>query len=531
VVVRTAAVLLGLLGALVAQDATNATWSGVVLDHRDAPLGDVAVCAVPAGNAWQVDQLVAEALGRTGADGRFEVPVRVGVRKLLFVRRGYATVVHEVDHLPMWPVQTAPGAAVAGTVRDADGEPIAGARVVATDFLRGRHFRREEEDDNTQSQLLAVAQSDERGRFVLRGAYRTALRLRVTAPGHASQTIGPVASVDPLSFTLAPSKVVDRGARRRRYSRRGEPDGDGSGAAAKPGLSGTIAAPPRTPAYVAVRTTTQKLRQAGHRFSSLSGATPLAADGSFAITGLDEGDELELELLVARPPRHGRPEKLRLGAFAVGDDGRELQFGPDDAALATARGRVRGDVPLRRLAVLCAPERRREMLYGYLQYQGPICPVGLDGSFDLRFPPGARCLVVVDVVTGVMFARKDITVDAGGALQHDFELDAGAVRVELQQVEGRTPDYWFVEIVPPRQHWPGNVGQIATNPGNIDDYCRGMGLRMPAESLAVTIWLPKAEVQLVVREYAQGNASRGRQGYVATASVDASSEREVQLRW
>jgi hypothetical protein len=534
-VVRTAAVLFGLVGALIAQDA--ATWSGVVLDDRDAPLADVAVCAVPAGETWQVDDLVARPLGRTGKDGRFEVPAVAGASQLLFVRRGYATVVQEVDHLPLWPVQTAPGAAVAGTVRNADGEPIEGARVVATDFLRGMLFRREKEHDNTQAQLLAVTRSDARGRFVLRGSYRTALRLRVTAPGHFGKTVGPVASVDPLSFVLAAREAVaddgdapgggpapGRVRRTRRSEQPAEPEGS-------PMFAGALAAPPRTAAYVGVRTTTQQLRRSGHRFSDLRGTVPLQADGRFVITGEVEDEERELELLVVRPPRHGRPEKLRLGGFPVGAASQDLRFGAGEAALATARGRVGGNVPLRRLAVLCAPERRSEMLYAYLQYEGPICPVGLDGSFELRFPPGPRSLVVFDTVTGVMFGRKGITVDAGAAAQHDFDVDAGPVTVHLQEVEGRDRDDWFVEIVPPAQHWPANVGQVSGNLGDIDDYCRAMGLRMPAGALSVKVWLPKVEVNLVVREYSSRNASGARRGYVATGSVDAASQRELRLRW
>lgn len=536
-VVRTALVLLGLVGALVAQD--QATWSGIVLDHRDAPVADVAVCAVPAGEAWQVDELADKPLGQTGKDGRFEVPAVAGTHQLLFVRRGYATVVQEVDHLPTWPVQTAPGAAVAGTVRDVDGKPIEGARIVATDFLRGMHFRREQEDDNTQAHLLAVTRSDARGRFVLRGAYRTGLRLRVTAPGHLAKTMGPVASVDPLSFVLAaseaaaeaghahaggPAPALGAARRVRRAAKPAEPETGSM-------FAGTVAAPPRTPAYVGVRATTHELRKQGHRFSSLEGTARLGPDGRFVIPGKAKGEKRELELLVARPPRHGRPEKLRLGGFQAGDGSQDLRFGAAEAAMATVRGRVGGDVPLRRLAVLCAPERRSEMLYAYLQYEGPICPVGLDGRFEMRVPAGSRCLVVLDVVTGVMFGRKDFAIDAGAAQQHDFELDASPVTVHLQEVEGRARDYWFVEIVPPRQHWPGNVGQIATNLGNIDDYCRGMGLRMPADALSVTVWLPKVAVNLVVREYAPRNSARGRQGYVATGSVDASSQREVRLRW
>lgn len=91
-----------------------------------------------------------------------------------------------------------------GRVRDVDGKPLAGARIIARDvFEQGRRFR-----SGTQHGFFCSADSDRSGIFSLPCALPQGARLDCTLDGHYSVRLWPVAAGTPLEITLERSGFV-----------------------------------------------------------------------------------------------------------------------------------------------------------------------------------------------------------------------------------------------------------------------------------------------------------------------------------
>lgn len=193
-----------------AQQKPSGKTRGVVVDELGQPLGGVAVSVVPSDDRWTSEELVAAAAVRTDASGRFELPAMRG-GELQFVVRGRARLQQRVRYLAMWPVQLPKAGTLIGQVRGPDDKPVAGARVVAEDHMRGHPFVEDDSSGNTQAWLESATRTDERGRFILRGVYDTAVKLSVTALGYEPLTIRPVSKLDPLTLSLTKAAGIVRG--------------------------------------------------------------------------------------------------------------------------------------------------------------------------------------------------------------------------------------------------------------------------------------------------------------------------------
>jgi hypothetical protein len=158
--------------------------------------------------------------------------------------------------------------------------------------------------------------------------------------------------------------------------------------------------------------------------------TAIDARGRFTATELQQATYV-VQLLLPRLPRQGWPDKVEVARVDLAP-GTELKLELAASRPAMVRGRVVGDLPLPRLAVvsLAANDDRRE-LRGWPSYQGPFVPLERDGSFVLREPPGPRCLMVVDLRTGVMLHR-DAVRDVAPGSAHESELEPEVHRCELR---------------------------------------------------------------------------------------------------
>lgn len=184
--------------------------------------------------------------------------------------------------------------------------------------------------------------------------------------------------------------------------------------------------------------------------------TPIGDDGRFTAVELQQAKYV-VQLLLPRLPRQGWPDKVEVARLDLAPDS-ELKLDLAAARPAMVRGRVVGDLPLPRLAVvsLAANDERRG-LRGSPWYQGPIAPLERDGSFVLREPPGRRCLMVVDLRTGVMLHREAMRDVAPGSSQ-EFELKPEVHRCELRFESEEPLETMELTIRVDAKHSPAGYG-------------------------------------------------------------------------
>jgi hypothetical protein len=174
-----------------------------VVDERGSPIAGATVAVGEPGAE-------PTPIGSTGPDGSFAgtltpQQVNAGIYVSAPGRGGAASdpALMVLARASSLPVVLGRGVALVGRVRDASGRPVAAAEVVATELrippsaLFGWHG-------------WTRTTTDERGIFRLQGVPESNQRLEVTAPGHLSVAIAPVALGTPLEVTL-PSGGLLRG--------------------------------------------------------------------------------------------------------------------------------------------------------------------------------------------------------------------------------------------------------------------------------------------------------------------------------
>lgn len=194
-----------LLPCLVA--AQTAEIRGRAVDEHGAPLAGVAVCQAPYGLPFVTAEL--PVVARTDRDGRFAVPSRSddAPMNLLLVADG-RVVVCAGAYPAMQPLVLPPARVLAGRVRDADGEPVAGAHVEASDWLAAAEFLSGEGRIHFPRPLTGV-RTDAGGRFVLKGTCDTAMLVAITGDGIEPLLLGPVDAADPLDVEVRRFEPVE----------------------------------------------------------------------------------------------------------------------------------------------------------------------------------------------------------------------------------------------------------------------------------------------------------------------------------
>lgn len=203
--------LLTLCSALAAQD--KPPLKGRVVDEQSRPLANVAVCTFANGERWTSTELAQSTAVHTDPTGRFELAVATATRSpewdsVLFVAPGRLSMVVRRQHIEFAPIVLPAGAVLAGRVVDGSGNPIAGARVEASDYLREVVYLRAERSDRIEPAPVAATRTDARGTFVLPGACGSAAWLVADADGFRETGIGPVSTHDPLAIVLEKAPML-----------------------------------------------------------------------------------------------------------------------------------------------------------------------------------------------------------------------------------------------------------------------------------------------------------------------------------
>lgn len=186
----------------------------------------------------------------------------------------------------------------------------------------------------------------------------------------------------------------------------------------------------------------------------------IALDGSggFLATELQQA-EYRVQVLLPRLLRQGRADVVELERLTLTAD-TKLQVDAAKARPATVRGRVVGDLPLPRLAVvsLAVNDESRQTI-GYVFYSGPVAPLERDGSFVLREPPGRRTLIVVDLRTGVLLHRsaaRDVKPGSASECELRPEVHRCALRCEAEA----PLETMALQIEVEAAQGPGGIGQM-----------------------------------------------------------------------
>ncbi len=209
--------LLALVGVVAGQERAaepSVQVAGRVIDGEGRPIEGAAVRVLPA-SEWQrhaadftTDDVLAHPDAVTDEDGAFTLPAPEQPM-LHIAARGHAAVVVRgggaggLTTSGDVTVVLSEGTVHAGTVRHADGEPVAGARVHASALVAGAWNLA-----GISHAVSTATRTDERGRFRLLCAPRAAMTVEVDAPGHYRTSLFPVGEGTPLNFVVQPSGFV-----------------------------------------------------------------------------------------------------------------------------------------------------------------------------------------------------------------------------------------------------------------------------------------------------------------------------------
>ena len=189
-----------LLAAALTAQVEGRTLRGRAVDEHGKPLANVAVCGFRSFTPFVTSDLTP--LTRTDADGRFAVTgtAAAPIDELLLTADGRVHVCAGA-HPDLQPIVLPRARILAGRVRDADGRPVEGARVEASDWLATAAFLGGGSRDGFPRPLTAV-RTDAGGRFVLRGTCDTAMLVTIHGDGIDPLCLGPVDAADPLDVSI-----------------------------------------------------------------------------------------------------------------------------------------------------------------------------------------------------------------------------------------------------------------------------------------------------------------------------------------
>lgn len=192
----------------------------------------------------------------------------------------------------------------------------------------------------------------------------------------------------------------------------------------------------------------------------------LDGDGGFVATTLQQAD-YRVQMLLPRLLRQGKADICEIERLALASDTKP-KIDAAKARPALARGRVVGDLPLPRLAVvsLAVTDESRQTT-AYVHYSGPVAPLERDGSFVLREPPGRRCLIVIDLRTGVVLHRMPVRDVLPGSAS-ECELKPDVHRCALRCTTSAPLETMALEIEVEAATGPGGLGQMPS--GGVSPY-------------------------------------------------------------
>ncbi|MEZ5966105.1 MAG: carboxypeptidase-like regulatory domain-containing protein [Planctomycetota bacterium] len=381
---------------------------------------------------------------------------------------------------PELRVELEPEATVAGVVRGADGEPLAGACV-----------------------RLSLQRPQPDG-VVFAGA---SLLAAVTAVTDAAGTFA-VGGLAAGTYELV-ALVPDRPATPRREVRLVVGQHEGEVALVVPrgvSLRGELSHPPGDCAFRLELTDRTAMGFQGLVLPDGGDAgTPLRTtapgpDGGFVLRGLAPGRR-KLEL-AARYSLRGGPVRLALADVRVRGDDLELEFDAARQPASEVHGRVTctgAVLPSDSLMVVARPVEALEMV---IQGWGSAVreAVGADGAFALRVAPGKYRFEVVDLTSGVVLNPDADVVEVGAAgASRAIELTLGRVRVHLRSPAGTEVAVSHVELRLRQQA----AGAFAV-PWDDSSYDSGVGVVLQPGQTTVDLVAPAGDLRLSARSHVAG---------------------------
>ncbi|MEZ5967355.1 MAG: Ig-like domain-containing protein [Planctomycetota bacterium] len=204
----------------------------------------------------------------------------------------------------------------------------------------------------------------------------------------------------------------------------------------------------------------------------------------------------DVQVLSPRLFRQGMPDKVSVASVVI--DGKPIEVDAGGAVPATVRGVVQTPLPPQRVAVVLLPTAHDDKLVslGYASYDGPACPLGLDGEFALRGAAGGRTLALIDILTGVVLAHRDLgNLAPGEDREITFKPEVQPVQVCVRFASLPASDTLWLDVRVADEHWL-QVGQIVKRSA---DSTGGVGTRVPRATRELTLWLPPGQTLLRLR--------------------------------
>jgi len=218
------------------------------------------------------------------------------------------------------------------------------------------------------------------------------------------------------------------------------------------------------------------------------------------------------------------PDKILIQVVDLARGG-ALEVDARIALPALVRGTVRSPVPAERLGVVSVAPNQGDAFLGYACYDGPVCPVGRDGAFVLREPPGERVLLAFDLWSGVVLHRGEPIRVAAGA-ERKVELEVAAVPLEVRCEGLPRDDAGWLDIAVDEKFWPKGLSQM-DGFSSSTNWSGGLGVPVQTDSGTVQLWLPPGPTRLWLRNQ-RGVRSDGKD-VIGEASVDPSQPDQRQV--
>ncbi len=454
------------------------------------PMRAFRCAAVRTDDAWLSPRVrqTFEAAATAAVDGEVRAAVagqRDGKVCVVATADGMAmTCVPLDDGVDEVALQFAPEATLAGTVVDADGKPVAGAKLWVFHGADALGFEVAWAYGQSADRFDArggYAITDANGAFVVHHVRGGEQRLACLA-GNCSK---------PLPLAVSPQRgEAVRGLKIEvvRY----------------PAIAGTtqLARPPLHGAFVRCIDEGEVLSAGLSMFGldsspappTLPDAVPVAADGTFRLPSIAPG-RYAAQLVVPRALGQGEPDVLAIKNVDIDAKTNSLAFDLRDLRPARVHGTVRGPVPSGRLLVgVSGGGDVAQGVYLFAQYDCPLAVVAPGGAFRLSTRPGPATLFVIDAWTGMLLHREERREFAPDA---DLTVDLSVAAVPLDvRFEGQRADAAWLELRMPEAALPNGIDRMLHMGQTPGPYGMNLGCIVTPATGSLQLWWPAVAGEL-----------------------------------
>lgn len=381
-------------------------------------------------------------------------------------------------------LQFVPEATLAGTVVDADGKPVAGAKLWVFHGADALGFE------------VAWAYGQSVDRFDSHGGYAITDANGAFVVHHVrggEQRLACLAANCSRPLPLAVSPQRGEAVRGLKIE-----------VARYPAIAGTtqLARPPLHGAFVRCldegKAQTPGLSLFGQDTGSappiLTDAVPVAAYGTFRLPPIAPG-RYAVQLVLPRALGQGQPDVLDVKTVTIDAKTTSLAFDWRNLLPARLHGTVRGPVPSGRLLVgVSGGGDIAHGVYLYAQYECPLAVVAPGGAFRLSTRPGPATLFVIDAWTGMLLHREERREFAPDA---DVTVDLAITAVPLDvRLEGQRADAAWLELRMPDATLPNGIDRMLHMGQMPGAYAMHLGCGVTPATRSLQLWLPAVAGEL-----------------------------------